>query len=173
MSAIPVVQKLLLLYVLEGSRCTLTMDQVERYFLENGWSDYFSVRQMVQEMIEAGLLFTTGDFPQYLKLTRQGRDTLVLFRDRFPLHLHRAADDFLQRDKERIERESRYFSQIIPAGDDRYKVLFHAFDEGEEILHIEIKVDGQDHAEQLAEDLRLAGDSIRETLLKTGREAGR
>ena len=75
--------KLIVLYMLEKVDFPLSNTQISDFFLEKEYTNYFTVQQVVHDLIETDLISTesTHSNTQY-SITAAGKETLQFFHDK-------------------------------------------------------------------------------------------
>ncbi len=77
--------KLLILYILEKIKMDLTNSQITQVVLETEMMNYFSLQQLLSQLMESKFLTTYKDSDrEYYALTQRGVESLEYFFNRIP-----------------------------------------------------------------------------------------
>ena len=81
--------KLTILNMLDKVDFPLTNTQISNFFLEQDYTDYFRVQQVISDLVDADLIRTesTHSNTQYT-ITAAGKETLEFFKDKIPMRLN-------------------------------------------------------------------------------------
>ena len=88
--------KLIVLYMLNRVTFPITVAQISDFVLEQEYTDFLTLQQIVNELKDAGLISTeTVRNRTYLTITDEGRETLRLFQMRISIADRREIDAYL------------------------------------------------------------------------------
>ena len=77
--------KLMILYMLNKVDFPLTNSQISEFFLENEYTNYFSLQESINELCENNFVFSdTVRNTSYYHLTSEGRESLKFFENKIP-----------------------------------------------------------------------------------------
>ena len=88
------IYKLTILYMLSKAGFPLSNTQISNFFLEQEYTDYFRVQEVIGDLVDANLIHaeSTHSNTQY-SLTSAGKETLGFFKDELKMMFR----DFLKR----------------------------------------------------------------------------
>ena len=83
------IYKLTILNMLDKVDFPLTNTQISNFFLEQDYTDYFRVQQVISDLVDADLIHaeSTHSNTQYT-ITAAGKETLEFSKTRFPMRLN-------------------------------------------------------------------------------------
>ena len=74
--------KLIIMHMLNKVEFPLTNSQISQFFLENEYTNYFTVQKSLSELIEDGFVFLNiNRNTSYYHLTSEGREVIKFFRE--------------------------------------------------------------------------------------------
>ena len=86
--------KLLILYILDKINMDLTNSQITQVVLETEMMNYFSLQQILSQLMESKFLITYKDSDrEYYALTQKGIETLEYFLSRIPENSTKKVDE--------------------------------------------------------------------------------
>ena len=98
--------KLIILYMLNKVKFPLTNAQLSRFFLDNDYTDYFTLQKVLSELTESHLIsIETIRYTSYNHITSDGGETLGFFVNRIPGAIMDDMDSFLMKNKYELRNE--------------------------------------------------------------------
>ncbi|TQY42062.1 DUF4364 family protein, partial [Clostridioides difficile] len=95
--------KLLILYILEKIKMDLTNSQITQVVLETEMMNYFSLQQLLSQLMESKFLTTYKDSDrEYYALTQRGVESLEYFFNRIPTSVTEKIDKYIDSNKENL-----------------------------------------------------------------------
>lgn len=92
------VYKLIVLYMLQNSRESLTNSQISEFILEREYTNYFHLQQAVSELVESELVEKqTVSNSSYYKLTEDGKNTLSYFENQLSEDIKKEIREYLKK----------------------------------------------------------------------------
>ncbi len=109
--------KLLILYMLNISTTPLTNSIISEFILNKGYTNYFSLQEYLNQMVETNLLkITTESHRTFYQMTEDGNTTLDFFENRIPESSKKEIQQYLKDNKFEIkssfEISADYYQQI-------------------------------------------------------------
>ena len=105
--------KILVLYILNYAGMPLSKDNIVKIAMQDGLVQYFDLMQAIDEALITGLIDIIGqDYPDILRITEMGRQTLSLFEKNLPHNVVRKNQSALLKMLADIEREQNIKSDI-------------------------------------------------------------
>lgn len=75
------IYKLIILYMLDHTKNTLTNSQISEFILDRGYTNYFHLQQAISELVESDLVhMETRGNTSYYQITQDGKNTLSFFQ---------------------------------------------------------------------------------------------
>ena len=98
--------KLVVLYMLNRVTFPITVAQISDFLLEQEYTDFLTLQQVVNELKDAGLITSeTARNRTYLTITGDGRDTLQLFKTRINRIDRREIDAYFRKNEFSLRNE--------------------------------------------------------------------
>ena len=131
--------KLIIMHMLNKVEFPLTNSQISQFFLENEYTNYFTVQKSLSELIEDGFVFlNVNRNTSYYHLTSEGRESLKFFENKIPNPIVDDVDMFLMNNKYELRNEVGTVSDYYRASNGDY-VVHCQVKEGDSTL-IEVNV---------------------------------
>ena len=145
------IPKLAILQYLETTRFELTAEQLSRVFLENGWAEYFVLKQALGELVESAMVRCTQR-PQgkCFSIAPAGRETLRQFHNRLPYSLRQQIEAFAQSSHFRIQNETQNLAACRRLGPGEYEVECQIIENERVLLSLRLNVASAELAASLA-----------------------
>lgn len=98
--------KLMIMYMLKKVNFPLTNSQMSEFFLEKGYTNYFTFQKVLNELVEANLLHmeTVGTRTRF-ELTSEGEETLGFFGGKISDTIRQELDEFIRDNKFKLRNE--------------------------------------------------------------------
>ena len=108
------IYKLTILNMLDKVDFPLTNTQISNFFLEQDYTDYFRVQQVISDLVDADLIHaeSTHSNTQYT-ITAAGKETLEFFKARFPMRLNTTRWLFWKKNSFSFEMTIPFWQTII------------------------------------------------------------
>ena len=115
--------KLMNLYMLKQVNFPLTNSQLTDFFLQHEYTSYFALQQVLNELLEAGLIrvHTNHNMSRY-EITKEGDDTLSFFGNNISPAIIEDIDSYLKENKFRLRNEVGVISDFYKSTNQDYIV---------------------------------------------------
>lgn len=91
------VYKLIVLYMLQHSKSSLTNSQLSEFILEKEYTNYFHLQQAISELVESELIEkNTRSNTSHYSLTKEGSRTLSFFQEELSPEIRQEVNDYLK-----------------------------------------------------------------------------
>ena len=143
--------KLMVLYMLKEVSFPLTNSQLCQFFLDKEYTTYFTVQQVLGELIDSGLIKNrrAGSSTRY-EITQDGRQTLGFFGSDIGAAAIADMDAYLSENKFRLRSEAGTTSDYYRSGNQNY-IVHCEVREGQNILiGLDISVPDEKQAQQIS-----------------------
>ncbi len=142
--------KFMILYMLDRADKSVSKTQVYDFMLSREYTDYFTVNEIINEMINTGFIKSqTKRNRSHLELTDEGREILVLFPSRIKPEIRKEIDEYLLEKeydlKNEVSIQSNYYKSV--AGD--YIAELTAREKNAELMSIRVSVPSAESAESV------------------------
>ena len=118
-----ILYKLIIMHMLNRVDFPLTNSQVAQFFLENEYTNYFSVQKALSELIEDGFVSShVNRNTSYYHLSSEGRESIKFFENKIPNPIIDDVDMFLINNKYALRNEVGTVSDYYRATNGDYIV---------------------------------------------------
>lgn len=142
------IYKLTILYMLSKVDFPLSNTQILDFFLEQGYTDYFRVQQVIRDLSDAELIAvrSTHNNTQYT-LTDSGEKTLRFFKDKLNDEIKEDVLRFLEKNKLALKQENAVFADYYKTTYQNYAVRCQALSDGGPVVDLTVYVRTKEQAE--------------------------
>ena len=93
-----VLYKLIVLYMLDRVNFTLTNSQISDFVLEKGYTNYFTLQEAINGLIESEFVYVSSiRGASHYKITYKGEEALSMFENRIPYAIKQDILDFFEK----------------------------------------------------------------------------
>jgi hypothetical protein len=116
--------KLLILYLLKTINIQLSEIQILRIVTDNGWLNYFDLKESLFELVESNLV-QQRETPNgtFFSISQLGCDTLYFFEKELLISQRKAIDEFCDANRGELRLETELSADYIKIDDGEYKVM--------------------------------------------------
>ncbi len=116
--------KLLILYLLKTIDIQLSEIQILRIVTDNGWLNYFDLKESLFELVESNLV-AQRDTPNgiFFSISPPGCDTLFYFEKELLSSQRKAIDEFCDANRGDLRLETELSADYVKIDDGEYKVM--------------------------------------------------
>lgn len=131
----------------------LTNTQISNFFLEQDYTDYFHVQQVVSDLLDAELIRaeSTHSNTQYT-ITAEGRKTLGFFRDKISDAIERDTIAFLEKNKLQLKNDNAVLASYDKAQGRGYAVRCQYREHGGNLIDLTLRVKTKAQAEAVCDN---------------------
>ncbi|MGI6704153.1 MAG: DUF4364 family protein [Clostridia bacterium] len=159
--------KLVLLYMLSETDIPLSKNQITQVVLENNLMNYFSMQQLLAELVQSGLVVCYEDMGRHLyRIQRKGLETLTLFSARIPLKLKETLRKYLQDKKILLRKETRAFGSYWADEQGSYSVALRLTRGEDPAVEIKLKTDTESGAVEICSNWKANAEAIYQGIFK-------
>lgn len=158
--------KLIILYMLNILNTPLTNTKISEFILNNGYTNYFSLQEYLNQMLETDLLSTssTSNITIY-DITESGKTTLEFFENRIPDSTKAEILKYLNDNKFEIKSTLEISADYAPGLKGEFLVHCIAKESKTIILELKVTVYEQDYAAKICENWKESNHEIYKNLL--------
>ena len=153
--------KLIILYMLEKVDFPLTNTQISNFFLEKEYTDYFTIQQVIHDLIDSDLIHfeSTHNNTQYLA-TAAGKETLRYFRDKVSESIQEDVLDYFSNKKMEFKNENSILSDYYKTADAGYAIRCQIKERGNSLLNLTLTVKTKEQAEAICQNWNTASSDV-------------
>ena len=161
------INKLMILYMLNKLDCQLTNAQLSSFFIENNYSDYFSIQQTISELVASGLIEkVTIRNTSYYSITPEGYTSLTLFKNQITQVALEDINTFLDKNKYQLKNEVGTTADYYKHTNGDY-IARCRVSEGKSILYeLNIAVPSVEEAKKVCQNFRGYSEEIYSYIMK-------
>lgn len=160
--------KLIILYMLEKVDFPLTNTQISNFFLEKEYTDYFTIQQVLHDLIDSDLIRfeSTHSNTQYLATTA-GRETLKYFQDKISDSIREDVLSYFSDKKVTLKQENSILADYYKSTDNGYDARCRIKEHGKSLLDLTLHVKTKEQAEAICHSWSNASGEIYALLMDT------
>ncbi|MDD5017381.1 MAG: DUF4364 family protein [Eubacteriales bacterium] len=140
--------KLLILYLLKTINIQLSELQILRIVTDNGWLNYFDLKECMFELIESNLV-EQRETPNgtFFAITELGRDTLFSLEKELLNSQRKAIDAYCTANRDDLRLETELFADYIKIDEGEYKVMLRVLENQVPVFELNLIIYSQHSAE--------------------------
>ena len=139
--------KLLILYILDKINMDLTNSQITQVVLETEMMNYFSLQQLLSQLMESKFLIIYKDSDrEYYSLTQKGIETLEYFLSRIPENSTKKVDEYILNNKENLLAETQVKSSFVKQSDNEFIVNLRVIENQCNLIDLNLNVSSEKQA---------------------------
>ena len=140
--------KLLILYILDKINMDLTNSQITQVVLETEMMNYFSLQQLLSQLMESKFLITYKDSDrEYYSLTQKGIETLEYFLSRIPENATKKVDEYILSNKESLLADTQVKSSFVKQSDNEFIVNLRVIENQCNLIDLNLNVSSERQAQ--------------------------
>ena len=118
------IYKLTILNMLDKVDFPLTNTQISNFFLEQDYTDYFRVQQVISDLVDADLIHSesTHSNTQYT-ITPAGKETLEFFKDKISDAIEHDTMTFLEKNKLQLRNDNAILADYFKTPDHNLNLI--------------------------------------------------
>lgn len=142
--------KLIILYMISKVNFPLTNGQIVGFFLEEKYTDYFRVQEVLKELDDAGFIFSEEiRNSTYYHLTQDGEQTLEYFVGKIPNSIVDDIDMFLVSNRYELRNEVGTVSDYFKSSNGDYTVHCQVKEGKGTLIELNISVPTKEEASMM------------------------
>ena len=155
------IYKLTILYMLDKAGFPLTNTQISNFFLEQEYTDYFRVQEVIGDLVNADLINfeSTHSNTQYT-LTAAGRETLGFFKDKITDGIENDVKSFFERNKLEFRQENFILADYYKTTNQNYDVRCQVRSDSTTVLDLTLAVTTKEQAEAICNNWKNSNEDV-------------
>lgn len=139
--------KLLILYILDKIKMDLTNSQITQVILETEMMNYFSLQQLLSQLMESKFLTIYKDSNrEYYSLTQKGLETLEYFLSRLPENITKRIDEYITSNKENLLADTQVKSSFVKQSNNEFIVNLRVIENQSNLIDLNLNVSSEKQA---------------------------
>ena len=155
------IYKLTILYMLDKAGFPLTNTQISIFFLEQEYTDYFRVQEVIGDLVNADLINfeSTHSNTQYT-LTAAGRETLGFFKDKITDGIENDGKRFFEKNKLEFRQENFILADYYKTTNQNYDVRCQVRSDSTTVLDLTLAVTTKEQAEAICNNWKNSNEDV-------------
>lgn len=155
------IYKLTILYMLDKAGFPLTNTQISNFFLEQEYTDYFRVQEVIGDLVNADLINfeSTHSNTQYT-LTAAGRETLGFFKDKITGGIENDVKRFFEKNQLEFRQENFILADYYKTTNQNYDVRCQVRSDSTTVLDLTLAVTTKEQAEAICNNWKNSNEDV-------------
>lgn len=155
------IYKITILYMLDQADFPLSNTQFSDFFLYQDYTDYFSVQEVLNGLVDAQMLLTrsTHSNTQYF-LTDSGKETLYMLKDRITPGIASDVADFFDKKGLAMKSENSVIADYFRTSGGSYMVRCQIYSGREALVDLCLKASNRAQAEAVCAHWRQQNEEV-------------
>lgn len=159
--------KLIVLYMLSRVTFPMTNAQVSDFILEKDYTDFLTLQQVINELIDAGLITSeTIRNRTHLAITEEGRETLRFFQNRINAGIKQDINTYFRENEYALRNEVSVLGDYYKSASGEYEAHLVAKDRGIRLVDITISVPDEATASSICDNWQKKNQAIYQHLIQ-------
>ena len=139
----------------------LTNTQISNFFLEQDYTDYFRVQQVISDLVDADLIRTesTHSNTQYI-ITAAGKETLEFFKDKISDAIEHDTMAFLEKNKLQLRNDNSILADYYKTPTQDYAVRCQYREHNTNIIDLTLSVKNRAQAEAICNNWKNLNEDV-------------
>ena len=160
--------KLMNLYMLKQVNFPLTNAQLTDFFLEHEYTTYFTLQQVLNELLESGLIRTHSNHNSTrYEITREGEETLDFFGKNISQAIIADMDQYLKENRIKIRNEAGVLADYYKSTSQDFVVHMEIREGKSSLLELSLSVPTREQAEAMCAQWQGKSPEVYSYLMKT------
>ena len=162
------IYKLTILYMLSKAGFPLSNTQISNFFLEQEYTDYFRVQEVIGDLVDANLIHaeSTHSNTQY-SLTSAGKETLGFFKDKLNDGIENDVQGFFEKNKLEFRQENSILADYYKTTNQKYAVRCQVRSDGNPLIDLTLCVTTKEQAEAICNNWKKKSEDVYAVLMDT------
>lgn len=155
------IYKLTILNMLDKVDFPLTNTQISNFFLEQEYTDYFRVQQVISDLVETNLLRaeSTHSNTQY-SMTAAGKETLEFFRDKITDAIDQDTISYLEKNQMELRNINSILADYYKTPSQDYAVRCQFRVRGKNLIDLTLTVSSREQAETICDNWKKQNEDV-------------
>lgn len=139
----------------------LTNTQISNFFLEQDYTDYFRVQQVLNDLVDANLIRaeSTHSNTQY-SITAAGKETLGFFRDKITDAIELDTISYLEKNKLELRAANSILADYYKTPNHDYAVRCQFRERGANVIDLTLTVKKKEQAEAICDNWKNQNEDV-------------
>ncbi len=160
--------KLIVLKMLNQAESPLTNSQITEFILEKGYTNYFTLQQVLSELSDSGLVtVSTAHNNSLYHITGAGKDTLDYFGDKISRPISQDIQSYLLEKKVEIRDSLSTPSDYYPGTHSGYLSRCQVKEQGSTLIELTVSVPSEEQAASICSHWKEKSQEIYAYIMKS------
>lgn len=142
--------KLIILYLLNKSSVPLTNNTISNFILDNNFTDYFNVQQIIGELLEDKYINVEASRNKSLfRITEEGRTTLKLLKAELSPKLKEDIDKYLTANRTALKEDISIMANYSRHGINHFVSTLYLEEDGDKLIELNLWASDETEADKL------------------------
>ncbi len=155
------IYKLTILNMLDKVDFPLTNTQISNFFLEQEYTDYFRVQQVISDLVEADLIRaeSTHSNTQYT-ITAAGKETLGFFKDKISDAIEHDTINYFSKNKLELRNDNAILADYFKTPNQDYAVRCQYRERDTNLIDLTLTVKRKEQAEAICDNWKKQNEDV-------------
>lgn len=155
------IYKLTILNMLDKVDFPLTNTQISNFFLEQEYTDYFKVQQVISDLVETELIRaeSTHSNTQYT-ITAAGKETLGFFKDKISDAIENDTISYLSKNKLELRNDNSILADYFKTPNQDYAVRCQYRERGTNLIDLTLTVKRKEQAQAICDNWKKQNEDV-------------
>lgn len=159
--------KLIVLYALDKSAYPLTNAQISNLFLDNDYTTYFNLQEVLSDMLETSLLETELiNNTTFYRTSARGEETIRYFSGDIPPAIRDEISSYLRNHAKQLRDNTQTTAEYRKTAGHDYLVHCRVQENDTPLIDLQLTVPTESSAQKLTENWKERSQQIYESVLK-------
>lgn len=156
-----IVYKLIILYMLDRVDFPLSNSQISEFILNEGYTNYFKLQQVLAEMIDSGFIREESTHSRtFYHLTEEGEQTIKYFKGDLSPEIQEDIEEYLREKKYDLKNEVSVKADFYRNANDEYSIRCQVIEHNSPLIDLTVTAPTQAEAETIANNWTQKNEEI-------------
>ncbi|MCR5451845.1 MAG: DUF4364 family protein [Lachnospiraceae bacterium] len=165
MAEVDLIYKITILNLISKADYPLRQTQITDFMVENGYTDFFTVKKNIGDLIEANMISVSTEDNDAYTLTVEGSKTLRLLYDRITPSIEEDTVRYFKEHGMKMLRDNSLIASYDGSPGGGYEVHLKLSEDQRTIMDITLHVLSRDQAEAICMNWRIKYDNVYDILM--------
>lgn len=156
-----IVYKLIILYMLDRVDFPLSNSQISEFILNEGYTNYFKLQQVLAEMIDSGFIREESTHSRtFYHLTEEGEQTIKYFKTDLSPEIQEDIEEYLREKKYDLKNEVAVKADFYRNANDEYSIRCQVIEHNAPLIDLTVTAPTEAEAETIANNWTQKNEEI-------------
>ncbi len=156
-----IVYKLIILYMLDRVDFPLSNSQISEFILNEGYTNYFKLQQVLAEMIDSGFIREESTHSRtFYHLTEEGEQTIKYFKTDLSPEIQADIEEYLREKKYDLKNEVSVKADFYRNANDEYSIRCQVIEHNAPLIDLTVTAPTEAEAETIANNWTQKNEEI-------------